>query len=124
MNAASNKSMPRFFPTLTEVVQLPDHGVNTGVIRAAIVVPAPPTPAISGADAAMLSRPAAIEDEIAAHVMRDLASVLPARVQAAAESVIQAHWAALAPAMNRALEQAVRECVQEALSRQKSALKP
>lgn len=120
MKTAPTKSMPRFFPTLTEVVQLPEHSVGLPVS----VAPTPAVPAISLADAALRTHPTAIEDEIAAQVLRDLAIVLPARVQAAAESVIQAHWTALAPTMNRALELVVRECVQEALSRQQSALKP
>ena len=124
MKTAPAKSMPRFFPTLTEVVQLPDHGVNAAVILAANQVPTPPVAVISGVDSALLTHPSAIEDEVAARVLRDLAAVLPARVQAAAENVMQAHWAALAPKMDCALELVVRECVHEVLTRQNPALKP
>lgn len=103
----SEKNLPRFLPTLTEVVQPGD---------AAAFAQANALPALNGGHA----MPAA--EELVERVMRRLTPTLEIRLREVVTALVQEQISALEPYLWQEVEQALRQSVTAAVAQELDAL--
>ena len=110
------KTPPRFVPTLTDVVQEPEHAApvpsnpvqEVQAVQAAVAPPAEP--------AAPAALPPGFEELVVHRVMQRVDVVLDHRLREAIARVVQEQTRSLVPRLREEVESVVRDAVYEAVA--------